>query len=100
MPGYDVDPSELFAAEGQVHQAAGEGRDELARLETLANDLFAAGWRGGAASAFHAGYAEWHAGAVSMLAALDTLAGALGDAGVDYERAETANATDLNRMAS
>ncbi len=100
MSGYEVDPSELFAARGRVIEAADEGRAELARLEGQAADVFAAGWRGGAATAFQAGFAEWHDGVSSMLAALDTLAQALGDAGLGYERAEGANAAGLRRMAS
>ncbi|WP_375498106.1 WXG100 family type VII secretion target [uncultured Jatrophihabitans sp.] len=100
MSGYDVDPVELFAARGRVQEAAQDGRTELARLESLANDVFAGGWRGGAASAFHAGYTEWHEGVSTMLAALDTLAQALGDAGLDYERAEGTNTTGFHRMAS
>ena len=100
MSGYDVDPVELFAAGHRVSEAAAEGRAALARLESLAADVFAAGWRGGAASALHAGYREWHEGVTTMLAALDTLAQALGDAGLDYERAEGTNTTGLQRLAS
>lgn len=100
MSGYDVDPAELFAARGRVGEAAEDGRAELARLQALAADVFGSGWRGGAAQAFRAGFDEWHDGALAMLAALDTLAQALGDAGLDYERAEGTNATGLRRMAS
>ncbi len=99
MSGYDVDPVELFAARGRVSEAADEGRGELARLDSEVTDVLAAGWRGGAASAFAAGYREWHRGATAMLDALDTLARALGEAGCDYERAEGANTTGLHRLA-
>lgn len=100
MSGYDVDPTELFAARGRLAEAADEGRTELARLEAQAADVFGSGWRGAAAGAFHAGYDEWHAGVLRMLAALDTLAQAVGDAGAGYARAESVNTTGLHRMAS
>ena len=100
MPGYDVDPTELFAARGRVSEAAADGRDELARLDAQAADVLGHGWRGAAAGAFRAGYDEWHDAARTVLAALDTLAQALGDAGLEYGRAERVNAGGLQRMAS
>lgn len=100
MSGYDVDATELFAARGRLAEAAEEGRTELARLEAQAADVFGGGWRGAAAGAFHVGYDEWHGAALRMLAALERLAQAIGDAGAGYARAESVNATGLHRMAS
>lgn len=100
MSGYEVDPVELFAAQARVVEAAQDGRDGVGQVRLSGADLFAGGWTGAAAAAFHEGFDEWLSGAASMLAGLEDLASALGAAARDYERSESTNTSTFTRMAS
>jgi WXG100 family type VII secretion target len=99
MSGYDVDPTELFAAAAMVRDAAEQGRAELARLTHSAQDLLGAHWRGHAAAAFAAGWHEWADGARTVLTALDEMAGALGATATQYEQNETGVCVELRKIA-
>jgi WXG100 family type VII secretion target len=99
MSGYDVDPTELFAAEAMVREAAEQGRAELTRLRHAAQDLLDEHWRGTAATAFAAGWQEWVGGAQTVLTALDAMARALGTTAVQYEQNETGISLDLRKIA-
>ncbi|SHG21262.1 WXG100 family type VII secretion target [Jatrophihabitans endophyticus] len=99
MSGYEVDPTELLAAQARVAEAVTEGRAELTRLHTAARDLLDGQWRGHAATAFAAGWHEWADGARQLLAALDGIAHALGVTAADYETTESGVATELRHIA-
>lgn len=91
MSGFDVEPSELFAAGARVSEAATDGHESVRRVRAEAEGLFDGGWTGGAATAFRAGFDEWLAGTARMLAGLEDLSTALSAAGHDYETAERGN---------
>jgi WXG100 family type VII secretion target len=99
MSGYDVAPSELFAAEAMVRDAAEQGRAELSRLGGAAQDLLGEHWRGHAATAFAAGWHEWADGARTVLTALDEMARALGTTATQYEQNETGVSVELRKIA-
>ena len=100
MSGFQVEPSELFAAGARVSEAALDGHESLTRARAEAEGLFGQGWSGSAAAAFRGGFDEWLTGALMMLSGLDDLASALTAAGHDYEQAESGSDAMLNRLAS
>ncbi|GAB2473498.1 WXG100 family type VII secretion target [Jatrophihabitans fulvus] len=99
MSGYEVDPTELFAAQAVVTEEVTEARAELARLQAAADDLLGHGWRGQAASAFGRGWQEWSEGARSVIAGLEQMAQALGVTAREYESNELGITTDLRKIA-
>ena len=100
MSGFEVDPTELFAAGVRVSEAAVDGRESMTRVRLDADDLFAGSWTGVAAAAFHGGFEEWLGGARQMLAGLEDLSSALTTAGHDYAHAESTNSAHLEQLAS
>lgn len=99
MSGYEVEPAELFAAQAMVTETAGEARAELGRLRAAAEDLLGHGWRGGAATAFAAGWHEWEDGARLVVSALEEIARALGATARQYEQNEYATTSLLRGVA-
>lgn len=98
MSGFEVDPSELFAAGARVSEGAADGHGSLTRVRLDAEDLFAGGWTGAAGAAFERGFEDWLGGARQMLAGLEDLASALTAAGHDYECSERTNAGSLRHL--
>lgn len=98
MSGFEVDPTELFAAGARVSEAAVDGRGSVERVRLEAAELFAGGWTGAAAAAFRDGFDDWLVGARLMLSGLDDLSSALTAAGHDYTGSERATTTSLDHV--
>jgi WXG100 family type VII secretion target len=88
MPGFTVQPEALHAARTLVEDARENASAGLARVNAAADDLLGGGWNGGAAAAFAGGFADWRAGAETVLAALGDIGAALGRTAACYADAE------------
>ncbi len=83
MAGYAVDTAELAAVESSLGDTAGEARRQLAVLAHAVEGVLSR-WRGAAGGDYRDGWADWHAGALSMIDALHEMAVAVGLSGRDY----------------
>lgn len=88
MGGFTAEPAQLSAAAGALSAQAEACRAELGRLTASAEDLFARGWRGAAASAFADGWHRWQHGASVILGALERNGTALDRCAAAYAVAE------------
>jgi WXG100 family type VII secretion target len=97
VAGFAVDPDELAVGDADVARSCAQARGAVARLAATADDLFAGGWQGGAATSFRLGWQHWLCGAHEMLAALDGLAALLGSAATAYADTEAGVRADIAR---
>ncbi|HET8583322.1 MAG TPA: WXG100 family type VII secretion target [Jatrophihabitans sp.] len=100
MGGYTTDPVALDRCRAALADSAALGRAALHDLRTRADVLLGTGWQGNAATVFRFGWEQWAVGAAELLAALDSLAAALGGSAVDYAVTEAAVRASLARGAS
>lgn len=91
MPGFTSEPAQLSAAAADLSAHAAAGRAELGRLAASAEDLFAQGWHGAAASVFADGWSRWQHGAELVLAALEHDGAALERCAAAYAAGEQAS---------
>lgn len=97
LSGFEVQATDLLSAQSVVDDAAASGRAELARLTAAAQDVLGHGWHSAAASAFGAGWEQWHDGAQRVLGALEEIGVALGASARTYAAHEAAT---VERLAS
>ncbi|MFI6867605.1 WXG100 family type VII secretion target [Nocardia sp. NPDC050406] len=96
VPGgeFQVVPAEVTDAGKYVQLTAEELINGVRSLDTDVADLLTR-WTGSSADHYRLGWEEARAGAVQVLAALQTMAELLGVAGTDYANMDAGNADDF-----
>ena len=97
MGGYTVDPDEVWGADAALSATAQSAWAAVSRVRAEAEELFATGWRGPAATAFRRGWEQWVEGAGAMLTALEEMARSLGRTSAGYAHTEEAVHASLVR---
>jgi WXG100 family type VII secretion target len=100
VTGFRVDLAELASCDAQLGAGLSVARSGLAELRARGDQLLAGGWRGPAALAFAAGWAEWLDGVALLLAALERLAAELGHASLAYAGTDDSVRVSLVRAAT
>ena len=98
--GFDIAPSALATASGEVDRVHGELAAALGDVRAEVTSLVGDGWRGAAATAFGAGYDEWQRGATQVLAALLDTGSALSVSRAAYVGADDASSDTFARLAA
>jgi WXG100 family type VII secretion target len=88
MVGFDATPVELQVCGSMLSQIKDEVDNQVRVLRGEVEALIGGGWQGTAAEGFAAGWEQWHAGAMQVLAALDTMGRLLGRTGQNYDVVE------------
>lgn len=100
MRGYSVEQEQLRSCAAALALAAQHARAEVASVRAEAEELFAIGWRGAAAGAFHTGWDEWMHGAAAMLDALERMSAAITESASAYSETDSNVRTSLTRLVS
>jgi WXG100 family type VII secretion target len=83
-----------------VEAAAGRLRSDRDRVSARVETLLDGGWSGAAASAYAEGWAVWRDGADQVLAALETMAGLLRSADIDFVETDRAAESSVALIAA